>query len=208
MELRSNDFEHGTVMPDRLALCQPGDPVSFAGNLSPHLAWKGAPVGTRSFVITCIDGDAPSRADDVNKADRQVPSDLPRAEFVHWLIANIPEECGEFAAGACSDGVTPGGKREPPGPPGSVQGRNDYTAWFAGDEEMAGTWLGYDGPCPPWNDSLVHHYQFDLYALDIPRLELEPGFTLAELRAAIEGHVLAEASLKGTYTLNPRLRPE
>jgi Raf kinase inhibitor-like YbhB/YbcL family protein len=68
---------------------------------------------------------------------------------------------------------------------------------------MGGTYLGYDGPCPPWNDSLVHHYHFRVYALDTQSLSLQPGFTLAELRAAIAGHVLAEAVLTGTYSLNP-----
>lgn len=206
MELRSDDFDHGTEIPDRLAFGKPGDPVELSDNLSPHLAWKDAPAGTRSFVVTCIDFDAPSSPEDVNQTDRQVPSDLERVEFVHWLMANVPAECGELARGSCSEGVTPGGKIDPPGPPGSVQGRNDYTAWFADDKDMAGEYRGYDGPCPPWNDSLLHHYLFDVYALDVAKLDLEPGFTMDELRAAMEGHVLAEAPLKGTYTLSPDLR--
>ena len=36
---------------------------------------------------------------------------------------------------------------------------------------MFGDYYGYDGPCPPWNDELVHRYVFTLYALDVPRLE-------------------------------------
>ncbi|MGB8636414.1 MAG: YbhB/YbcL family Raf kinase inhibitor-like protein [Rhodanobacteraceae bacterium] len=206
MELRSNDFDHGTTIPDECAFGKPGDPVEHSDNLSPHLAWKDVPAGTRSFVLTCIDDDAPSKGDDVNQKGREVPSGLPRVEFVHWLMADIPAECGELAQGSCSEGVTPHGKREPVGPPGSVQGRNDYSSWFAGDDDMAGDYRGYDGPCPPWNDSLLHHYQFDLYAVDVPSLGLEPGFTLAQLRAALDGHVLAEATRTGTYSLNPRLR--
>lgn len=68
---------------------------------------------------------------------------------------------------------------------------------------MEGTYLGYDGPCPPWNDSLLHHYHFRVYALDTPRLPLATDFSLEELRAAMAGHVLAEALLTGTYSLNP-----
>ncbi|PWK92578.1 YbhB/YbcL family Raf kinase inhibitor-like protein [Fulvimonas soli] len=205
MHLRSDNFRDGQPIPPAFAFGKPGDPVALSDNLSPHLAWREAPANTRSFVLTCIDVDVPSRGDDVNQAGRRVPAELPRVEFVHWLMANIPAECGELAAGACSDGIVPRGKREPIGPPGSVQGLNDYTGWFAGDAEMAGDYLGYDGPCPPWNDSLLHHYHFRIHALDVARLPLKPGFTLAELRKAMAGHVLATAELVGTYTLNPEL---
>ena len=205
MQLRSDSFKNGQPIPANFAFGKLGDPVALSSNESPHLAWKDAPPDTRSFVLTCIDPDVPSKPDDVNQPDRSVPADLPRVEFVHWLMANIPAECGEFAAGACSDEVTPRGKREPHGPPGSVQGENSYTGWFAGDAEMAGQYLGYDGPCPPWNDSLVHHYHFRIHALDVAALPLQRGFTLEQLRAAMDGHVLAEAEWMGTYTLNGAL---
>ena len=153
MQLRSDNFEHGQPIPPKLAFAKRAAPVALSDNLSPHLAWKEAPLATRSFVLTCIDFDVPSKPDDVNQEGRSVPADLPRVEFVHWLMANIPAECGELAAGACSGEITPRGKREPFGPPGSVQGVNEYTGWFAGDAEMGGEYLGYDGPCPPWRDS-------------------------------------------------------
>ena len=205
MQLRSNSFENGQPLPAEFAFGKLGAPVALSDNLSPHLAWKDAPAAARSFVLTCIDPDAPSRGDDVNKEGRSVSADLPRVEFVHWLMANIPLECGEFAAGACSDGVIAHGKVHPFGPPGSVQGANGYTDWFAGDPTMAGVYLGYDGPCPPWNDSLLHHYHFQLSALDVAALPLDSGFALAQLRAAMAGHVLAQAQLIATYSLNPAL---
>ncbi|KZC16661.1 phospholipid-binding protein [Rhodanobacter sp. FW510-R12] len=205
MQLRSDNFENGRTIPAEFAFGRRADPVALSDNRSPHLAWKDAPPATRSFVLTCIDADVPSRGDDVNQAGRTVPADLPRVEFVHWLMANIPAECGELAAGSCSDGITARGKREPFGPPGSVQGVNDYTGWFAGDADMGGDYLGYDGPCPPWNDSLLHHYRFKVHALNVAALPLAGGFSLAELRAAMAGHVLAEAELVGTYSLNPVL---
>ena len=71
---------------------------------------------------------------------------------------------------------------------------------------MAGDYLGYDGPCPPWNDERLHHYHFRLFALDVETLELPVNYTLADLNAAMDGHVLAEAELVGTYSLNPALR--
>ncbi|MCB1626390.1 MAG: YbhB/YbcL family Raf kinase inhibitor-like protein, partial [Xanthomonadales bacterium] len=92
--------------------------------------------------------------------------------------------------------------RAPNGPPGSRQGLNDYGG-FMGD----GDYYGYDGPCPPWNDERVHRYHFRLYALDIARLPIEkPDFTASDVLAAIDGHVLAQAEVVGTYTLNRQLQ--
>ena len=85
------------------------------------------------------------------------------------------------------------------------QGINDYTGWFAGDPAMAGNYFGYDGPFPPWNDSLIHHYVFTLYALDVARTPIEGRFTGAEVREATSRHVLGAATHSGTYTLNRRL---
>lgn len=206
MHLRSDDFADGAAIPAECAFGRQAAPFALSDNRSPHLAWRDAPPGTKSFVLTCIDHDVPSRGDDVNQAGRTVPASLPRVPFVHWLMANIPRECGELAAGACGEGVVARGKRKPVGPPGSVQGVNDFTGWFAGDADMAGSYLGYDGPCPPWNDALLHHYRFTVAALDVAGLALEPGFDRAALEAAMAGHVLAEATLVGVYTLNPAVR--
>jgi Raf kinase inhibitor-like YbhB/YbcL family protein len=203
MQLRSDSFENGQAVPAEFAFGKKADPFALSDNHSPHLAWQNAPAVTRSFVLTCIDYDVPSVGDDVNQTGRTVPADLPRVEFAHWLMANIPVECGELAAGACSDEVTPHGKRDPFGPPGSVQGVNSFTGWFAGDKDMAGEYLGYDGPCPPWNDALLHRYHFKVHALDVAALPLIKGFSLAELRVAMVSHVLAEAELVGSYSLNP-----
>ena len=208
MQLSSQSFEDGRAIPEEFAFARP-DPENHAtlsGNRSPHLAWSGAPGGTRSFVVACVDPDAPTVADDVNQEGRSVPEDLPRADFHHWVMVDVPPSCTELAAGACSDGVVPGGKQDPPGPAGARQGRNDYTGWFAGDPDMGGDYFGYDGPAPPWNDERVHRYRFTVYALDLERCPVEGVFTNADVDAAIEGHVLAQASLTGTYTQNPGLR--
>jgi Raf kinase inhibitor-like YbhB/YbcL family protein len=204
MHLRSDDFQDGRPIPAECAFGKPGAPIALSDNRNPHLAWREAPPATRSFVLTCIDVDAPSRGDDVNQEGRTVSAELPRVDFIHWLLADIPPECGALGQGSCSDGVTPHGKRAPSGPPGSVQGENDYSGWFATDPAMAGTYLGYDGPCPPWNDARVHRYRFTLHALDVAALGLASGFDLASLRAAMAGHVLATAQLIGTYAINPQ----
>lgn len=203
MQIHSDSFENNARIPAEFAFGKPGHPVELSANRNPHLAWSGAPEGTKSFVLVCIDGDVPSRGDDVNQAGRVVPADLPRVDFAHWLMIDIPPTCTQIAAGSCSDGITPHGKRTPTGPAGSRQGRNDYTGWFASDPAMAGDYLGYDGPCPPWNDALLHRYRFRVYALDVPRLDLAPGFGWQELQAALRGHSLSQAEMVGTYSLNP-----
>ena len=208
MKLVSNDFAHGTRMPDELAFGVP-DPVEhlrLGRNRNPHLAWSGAPAGTRSFVLLCIDTDVPTRADDVNKEGRVIPASLPRTAFHHWTMVDIPPTVTEIAAGACSDGIVARGKQSPPGPAGSRQGLNDYTHWFAGHPEMGGQWYGYEGPCPPWNDELLHHYHFIVYATDLDRCPVDGAFTGTDVERAIAGHVLAEARLTGTYSLNPSVR--
>jgi Raf kinase inhibitor-like YbhB/YbcL family protein len=71
---------------------------------------------------------------------------------------------------------------------------------------MAGDYHGYDGPCPPWNDAIVHRYVFTLYALDVAILAVPARFTGADVRKAMEGHVLAQAAVTGRYTLNPSVK--
>lgn len=199
MRIRSDSFERGQAIPSEFAL---GAPQGFGGNRNPHLAWDDVPDGTRSFVLMCIDADAPTRPEMVGQEGVQIPADQPRADFVHWVMADIPPTVTEIAAGSCSDGLDKGGKRAPRGPEGARQGRNDYTGWFAGDAELGGTYRGYDGPYPPPNDLRTHRYFFRVFALDVARLEVGDDFTAADAFAAMHGHVLAEASIHGTYSLN------
>jgi Raf kinase inhibitor-like YbhB/YbcL family protein len=145
----------------------------------------------------------PSRGDDVNQEGRQVPADLPRVDFFHWVLVNLPATLGEIAEGSHSAAVTPNGKPGPALADGSRHGINDYTGWFAGDGQMKGNYFGYDGPCPPWNDSIRHRYVFTVFALDVEQLPLEGAFTGQQARDAMAGHILAQASLTGTYSLNP-----
>lgn len=208
MKLTSNSFADGQAIPGEFAFCIPADTghVCLGGNRNPQLAWTGAPAGTRSFVLICHDPDVPSRGDDVNQEGRSVPADLPRVDFFHWVLVDLSADINEIAAGSFSSEVTPAGKPGPQAALGSRQGINDYTAWFAADEAMRGDYHGYDGPCPPWNDTLVHHYVFTLFALDLERCPVEGRFGGPEVRAAIAGHVLAEARLTGLYSLNPAVK--
>ncbi|MBL8459853.1 MAG: YbhB/YbcL family Raf kinase inhibitor-like protein [Zoogloea sp.] len=205
MQLTSQSFADGAVIPGAYTFCIPAAEghVCLGGNRNPQLRWSGAPSGTRSFAVICHDPDVPSRGDDVNQEDRQVPADLPRTDFFHWVLIDLPETTTAIAEGAHSSEVTPNGKPGPDLPDGSRHGLNDYTGWFAGDEQMKGHYFGYDGPCPPWNDSIRHHYVFTVYALDIPTLPVSGAFNGQEARNAMAGHILARASLTVTYSLNP-----
>jgi Raf kinase inhibitor-like YbhB/YbcL family protein len=207
MRLWSDSFADGGRIPGQyaFAVIDPGHHVALSANHNPHLAWADVPPGTRSFVVICHDRDVPSRPDDVNQEGREIAASLPRVDFFHWVLVDIAPTTSEIAAGSYSHAVTPRGKGGPAAPNDTRQGINDYSGWFAGDHDMEGDYYGYDGPCPPWNDALVHHYVFTVYALDVDRLPLQGRFGGAEVRRAIEGHVLASASITGTYTLNPRL---
>lgn len=101
--------------------------------------------------------------------------DAPRGTWVHWLIWNLPADAVELG-----EGVPP----RPELSSGARQGLND-----SGD-------LGYGGPCPP--PGKPHRYFFRLYALDTA-LNLSPGVNRSDLEAAIDGHVLAQGTVMGTY---------
>jgi Raf kinase inhibitor-like YbhB/YbcL family protein len=97
----------------------------------------------------------------------------PRRTWVHWVLYNLP---------ASSDGLSTAiPSRQLPGQ--TLQGKNDWGR------------TSYGGPCPPIGR---HRYFFKLYALDVmlPDLHLP---TKAQLLAAMDGHVLGEAQVMGTY---------
>ena len=199
MRLHSDSFENGKHIPAEFAM---GRPDGFGGNRNPHLAWEEVPEGTRSFALLCVDPDAPTVPETVGREDLQIPVEQPRGDFVHWAMVDIAAEVRLIEAGSCSDGVTPRGKRNPPGPQSARQGLNDYTGWFAGDADMSGDYFGYDGPYPPFNDLRTHRYFFRLFALDVEKLEVSERFTAADVFHAMHGHVLGEALVYGTYSLN------
>jgi phosphatidylethanolamine-binding protein (PEBP) family uncharacterized protein len=208
MRLWSDSWTNGDRIPARYAAGRADGRggVEFGDNLNPHLAWSEVPAGAQSMVLICHDFDVPSRAEDVNQPGREVPADLPRVDFFHWVLIDLPPRPTVIHEGEFSRGFQARGKPGPETLNGARHGLNDYTGWFAGNAEMAGNYFGYDGPFPPFNDSLVHHYVFTLYAVALARLPLDGAFTGHAVRAALAGHVLAEATFSGTYTLNQRLR--
>jgi Raf kinase inhibitor-like YbhB/YbcL family protein len=208
MKLTTTAFSDNGIIASEFAFCaiDPAHHVKLSNNRNPDFRWQDVPPKTRSLALICHDPDVPSRGDDVNKEGRTVPASLARVEFFHWLLVDLSPDTQSIARGEFSDGVTPRGKPGPAAPHNARQGINDYTGWFAGDRDMAGNYFGYDGPCPPWNDEIQHHYVFTLFALEVPRLDVSGAFTGAQARAAMAGHVLAQAAVTGRYTLNPSVK--
>jgi hypothetical protein len=97
----------------------------------------------------------------------------PRMTWVHWVVYNISPNTSGFVAGASHKSL----------PSGAEEGINDWKE------------RGYGGPCPPIGR---HRYFYKLYALDIMLPTLDQP-TKANVLAAIKGHVIEEAVLKGTY---------
>lgn len=210
MQLTSQSLVDQAWMPEKYAFGKPDEQshVALSENINPHLCWDDVPAHTKSFVVICNDPDVPSKPDDVNQEGREIPSDLPRVDFCHWVLIDLPVDKTEIMEGEYSCEVTPRGKAGPLAPNDTRQGVNDYTLWFASDRDMSGDYFGYDGPCPPWNDSILHRYVFTVYALDIERLPVEGTFTGPEVVQAMQGHILDQASLTSLYTLNPALGPK
>lgn len=215
MRLRSDTFLDRRSLPTRCAFGRyrsfpndlPADQrFELSDNRNPHLAWEDVPDGTKSFVLLCHDPEVPSVATDVNVLGKVISRELPRQSFDHWVLVDLPSDARSVDEGEFSSGVVPGGKPGPDGPRGTRSGVNGYTDWFAGDATMAGSYFGYDGPCPPWNDELIHWYVFTVMALDVERLPVEGEFRARDVIEASKGHVLAEASIQGFYYINPEAR--
>jgi Raf kinase inhibitor-like YbhB/YbcL family protein len=185
-------------IPTDYAFCVPNaqSHSTSGANKNPAIKWSKGPSGTQSYAII----DVPTVFDDANKEGRTIAKSLKRRDFYHMVLVDIPASKTALAGGADSAGITAKGK--PPGPtPNGLRGINDYSTAMSGD--MAGNYGGYDGPCPPWNDSI--HYHFIVYALDIPSLGLTGNFTGVDAQAAIAKHALAKGEVVGIYTQNPAL---
>ena len=209
MHLTSTSLTDGQPIDPQYAFCAPAlgssEHTRNGGNKNPHLAWSGAPEGTKSFAIVVRDPDVPADGSDAGQEGKTIPADAERTDFYHWVAVDIPVGTTEIAEGAACNGVTKNGKA-----PGrsdlGIEGTNTYTDFFKGSD-LEGTYGGYDGPCPPWNDERLHHYHFTVYALDTESLGLDADgdFTGGDVRKAMEGHVLAQAEIVGTYTTNPNV---
>ena len=95
----------------------------------------------------------------------------PKTTWVHWVLYDLPPTARGLPQGVAAL------------PEGTKQGTNDWKR------------TGYGGPCPPIGR---HRYFFKLYALDVVLPDRGPA-AKARVEAAMQGHVLANAELMGTY---------
>jgi Raf kinase inhibitor-like YbhB/YbcL family protein len=126
-------------------------------NVSPELSWSSPPRRTRSFALIVTDEDSSP------------------ANFVHWVLYDLPPEARDLREGMPKDQELADGSR---------QGRNDFRG------------IGYGGPCPPGD--APHRYVFTLYALD-SRLNVASGATKDQILPAMKGHMVAKGELVGRY---------
>ena len=130
-------------------------PVDYScdgSNVSPPLAWTGAPATTRAFVVLMEDPDV-------------------ARTFTHWVLYDLTSGSSLPAAVPASASI-------------ATQGLNS-----AGKQ-------GYTGPCPPRGST--HHYRFSVFALDAPT-GLPAGASASDVKAAMQGHILATATLTATF---------
>lgn len=150
--LASSAFDPNASMPAKYT-CE-------GTNISPPLAWSGAPSSAKSYALIVEDPDAPDPA-------------KPTRVVSHWVAYNIPASATSLSENASNKGM----------PAGSAQGSNE------GNKPI------YMGPCPPIGR---HRYFFKLFALDTMLKGLSNP-KKADLEKAIQGHVVGNAVLIGTY---------
>jgi Raf kinase inhibitor-like YbhB/YbcL family protein len=121
------------------------------------------------LVIHDVPKEAKSLALIVDDPDAPDPK-APKRTWVHWVLFNLPPNARNLSDGGDDF-------------PGALEGRNDWNK------------TAYGGPCPPVGR---HRYFFKLYALDVVLTDLQAP-TKAALESAMQGHIVAQAELMGTY---------
>ena len=143
-------------------------------------AFKEGEAIPRQYTCDGIDISPPLEWTGVPKSAKTIAliaddPDAPSGRFVHWVLYNLPaENIGLVENVPATENVKGGG----------IQGKNGFEK------------IGYGGPCPP---SGTHRYFFKIYALD-NELPLKAGATKAEVEKAMQGHIVAQGQLMGTYS--------
>jgi Raf kinase inhibitor-like YbhB/YbcL family protein len=155
MSLTSPAFADGGIIPDKYTQRAAGHPVS------PVLAWHNAPAGTASFALIVHDPN--------------VARSHTNADYLHWMVFNIPAGTHELPEGVPNAATLSDG---------AVQG-------LASNGKPGYVGMGARG-------NVYHHYIFELYALDT-KLALGPTATREDLLKAMDGHILAKAVYVGRF---------
>ena len=148
-------------------------------DVSPPLSWRGAPEGVVSYVLIVRDLDAllPATGEDT----------------LHWLVWNIPG-----SSASLPEGVPHG--NAPPAPP--RVGGGPAPPPTDGLRQTSGTGPAYRGPAAPASGP-VHHYVFEVFALDIwldvPAVGQSPAATRGTVMAAMVGHVRGKGVRVGVF---------
>jgi Raf kinase inhibitor-like YbhB/YbcL family protein len=156
-----------------------GDPLpkeytADGRNVSPPLAWSGAPANTREFAVILDDPDANFGG---------------RGPFVHWVIYKIPA-----TARGLPEAVPMGAAISAPGLTGAINGLSGFNAFQRPGQPPLEP--GYRGPAPPAGSP--HHYRFTVYGLSAP-LDVAAGLDKAALLRAMEGRIVAQGETTAVY---------
>ncbi|PAF42049.1 YbhB/YbcL family Raf kinase inhibitor-like protein [Helicobacter sp. 11S03491-1] len=142
-------------------------------DFSPKICWEKIQ-GAKSYALELIDYDSCPVAGKI---------------FVHWVVGNIAENKLEENASRLDKNI--------------IQGINSMTQGFLrtelDDKQKLTSNIKtskYIGPMPPDGD---HHYLFNVYALDIPKLEIIFPFFISDLHDAMRGHILDIGRIEFKY---------
>ena len=166
LTVTSAAFKNGDLLPK--------DHTADGKNVSPPLAWTGAPASTKEFALILDDPDANFGG---------------RGPFVHWVIYKIPD-----TAKGLPEGVPMGATISVAGLTGAINGLSGFNAFQRPGQPP--TEPGYRGPAPP--PGAPHHYRFTVYALNAP-LDVKEGLDKAALLKAMEGKIAAQGEVVGVY---------
>jgi Raf kinase inhibitor-like YbhB/YbcL family protein len=154
MHSSSPAFGEGKPIPTKFAY----QGVTGGKNISLPVTWDDVPKETQSFALSMVD-----------------PHPVA-ANFIHWLVINIPGDVH-----ALREGASPGAM-----PPGSRELYNSYGK------------PGYGGPEPPKGTG-PHPYVTTIFALDVASVDLGANSSLNAFNSIINKHLLGSAKFTGLY---------
>ncbi len=197
--LSSKDFRNGGMLENHTALCvynSQKQAVVLGQNINPSFQWQNAPKGTKSFALVMSDPDVALNGPKADDKNTTISRNEPRSRILHWVVINIPANVNHIAKGSAA---------KAPLKSDSVQQLRQSEASIVDYNANNHIGKAYLGPCGAFNDQALHHYTWDLYALDVKTLP--KGLNNKTLFKAIKKHQLAQSRLIGTYTNNPNLLP-